>query len=78
MANKQKQPKVSYEPEADVLSWQISAAPIEYASEMGNVIVHFSKKNVPVYIEVLEASKLLSKVTPRVVKVQRKSVRAVA
>lgn len=48
---------ISYEPEADVVRIELSSKPIEYAREMGNVIVHFSPDNVPVYLEILEASK---------------------
>lgn len=46
---------LKYEPEADVLSWEISDAPIDYATEMGDVVVHFTKENKPVLIEVLRA-----------------------
>jgi hypothetical protein len=60
MARANKKTNVSYEPEADVLSWEVSDAPIDYAQEAGNVIVHFSKNNVPVYIELLEASKFFT------------------
>ena len=52
--------KISYEPEADVLAWETSKAPIEYAEEVGNMVVHFSKGNKPVLVELLEASKFLS------------------
>ena len=54
--------KISYEPEADVLVWEITDKPIDFAKEIGNVIVHFTKNNMPVLIEILEASKFLSKV----------------
>ena len=51
---------IAYDPDADVLSWDLaSKAPISHATEMGNIIVHFSKKNLPVLIEVLEASRLV-------------------
>jgi len=53
--------KISYEPEADVLMWEITDKPIYFAKEVGNVIVHFTKNNMPVLIEVLEASKFLAK-----------------
>jgi uncharacterized protein YuzE len=54
--------KVSYDPDADVLSWGISQrGKIDYASEMGNIVVHFTKNHLPVFIEVLEASKFLRK-----------------
>ena len=60
MLNNKKKLNVSYEPEADVLSWEVSREPIDYAQEAGNMVVHFSKKNVPVYIELLEASKFFN------------------
>jgi len=54
--------KISYDKEADVLSWELSQqGDIDYASEMGDVIVHFTKENKPVYLEVLNASKFLQK-----------------
>lgn len=49
-----------YEPEADVLSWELSKGAIDYAEEAGNMVVHFSKKNVPVYVELLNASKFFA------------------
>ena len=60
MKNKSKV-KISYEPEADVLVWEITNKPIDFAKEVGNVIVHFTKNNIPVLIEVLEASKFLAR-----------------
>ncbi|MEK7568634.1 MAG: DUF2283 domain-containing protein [Patescibacteria group bacterium] len=53
--------KISYEPESDVLMWEISGSSIDYAKEIGNFVVHFTKNNVPVLIEILEASKFLAK-----------------
>ncbi len=57
----EKKTKISYEPEADVLMLEKGTEPIEYAEEIGNFIVHFTKKNTPVIIEILEASKFLNK-----------------
>ncbi|MEK9185476.1 MAG: DUF2283 domain-containing protein [Patescibacteria group bacterium] len=56
---KTKKNKISYEPEADVLSLEVSKQPIDFAEEVGNFVVHFNIKNKPVLIEVLEASKFL-------------------
>lgn len=53
--------KISYEPEADVLAWELSKEPIDFAEEAGNMIIHFSKEKEPVYVEILEASKFLNK-----------------
>ena len=50
---------LSYEPEADVLSWEISGKQISDAKEVGNMVVHFADDNTPVFIEILEASKFL-------------------
>jgi len=52
---------MKYEPEADVFSWEITGKPIDYAKEIGNIVVHFTEKNTPVLIEILEASKFLAK-----------------
>lgn len=54
--------KISYEPEADVLMWEITDKPINYAKEIGDVVIHFTKNNIPVLIEILEASKFLARV----------------
>lgn len=51
--------KITYEPEADVLSWEISGKDIDSAKTIGNLVVHFSKSNTPVLIEILQASKFL-------------------
>lgn len=52
--------KITYDPESDVLSWEISAKPISYAKEIGNVVIHMSAVHAPVLVEVLEATKLLT------------------
>lgn len=51
--------KMSYEPEADVLRIESGNGPIAYATEIGDTIVHFSPDDMPVYVEILEASKFL-------------------
>lgn len=62
-----KQPiQYSYEPDADVLSWEVSNAPIEYATEIGNFVVHFTKKGEPVLIEVLQARDFMRKAEKKV------------
>lgn len=52
-------PKVSYDPDADVLA--LSGAVkgrIDHARELGNFVVHFTKDDRPLLIEILEASKV--------------------
>ncbi len=56
---KNKKTKISYDIEADVLRVEIAKKPIDYAREMGNIIVHFTEKGLPVYFEILEAKKFL-------------------
>ena len=53
--------KLNYEPDADVLSWEVSAEPIDFAEEIGNMVVHYSKDNIPVLFEILEASSFVKK-----------------
>lgn len=54
-------PKIQYEPDSDVLSWEVSNKPIDFAEEIGNVVIHFSKDNIPVLFEILDANKFITK-----------------
>lgn len=55
--------RYKYDKESDVLAVTISKAPFDYAEEMDDFIVHFDRKNKPVYVEILNASKFLTKAT---------------
>ncbi|MDP3741477.1 MAG: DUF2283 domain-containing protein [bacterium] len=61
MKNNTKMERISYEPEADVLTLEITDQAIDHAKEIGNVVVHFTKRNTPVLVEILEATKFLTK-----------------
>ena len=52
--------KYRYDPESDVLAVYLSKKPFDYATEMGDLIVHFDKGDTPVYVEILNASGFLS------------------
>jgi len=48
---------LQYEPEADVLSVEYARrTPIDRAMEVGNLVVHVSRKGMPVLVEILNAS----------------------
>ncbi|MEK7088040.1 MAG: DUF2283 domain-containing protein [Patescibacteria group bacterium] len=52
---------MKYDKEADVLTLEADArAKIDYARELGNVIVHFTKDDFPVLVEILDASRMLA------------------
>lgn len=53
--------KISYDPDADVLVWELNDRPIAYAKEIRGIIIHFSARHAPVLIEVLEATQFLAK-----------------
>ncbi len=55
-----KKGKMVYEPKADVLAVEVRRDPIDYAKEIGNIVVHFNRHNTPVLVEILEASKFLA------------------
>lgn len=48
-----------YDPETNILCWEISKSKISHAREFGNFIIHLSKNGQPVLIEILEASKYI-------------------
>lgn len=52
--------KVKYSKEEDVLLVEVSDEPIEHAEEVGSIIVHFTKDEKPVLLEILDASKFLA------------------
>ena len=52
---------MKYDREADILMLEADkSAKIDYARELGDVIVHFTKDNLPVLVEILNASRTLS------------------
>ncbi|MEK7170509.1 MAG: DUF2283 domain-containing protein [Patescibacteria group bacterium] len=56
-----KNAKIKYDREADILMLEADkSAKIDYARELGDVIVHFTKDNLPVLVEILNASRTLS------------------
>jgi len=64
-------PKFDYEKDDDVMNIWLSKNKIDYAEQSGDIIVHFSRDNEPVYIEILDASRFLkaqSKVLPKELK----------
>lgn len=56
-----KESKLTYDPDADVLAWEMNDLSIVYAREIRGVIVHFSSHHIPVLVEVLEATHFLAK-----------------
>lgn len=52
--------KVEYSKKEDILMYEVSEEPIDYAEEMDSVIVHFAKSGKPVLLEILDASKFLA------------------
>lgn len=61
MSRELNKPKIKYDAESDVLSWEISKKPIDNAVEISNMIIHFSPDNFPVLVEILEAKKFLGR-----------------
>lgn len=55
--------RVRYNRKEDVLTLELSEAPIDHAEEAGPIIAHFSTDDRLVLLEILEASDFLSKLT---------------
>jgi len=55
--------KIRYDREKDIVLLELSPAPIDFAEETGPFIVHFSKDEKPVVLEILDASEFLSTIT---------------
>lgn len=55
--------KISYDREEDILMIETADGVIDHAEESGQFIVHFTKNDKPVLIEVLKASDFMSMAT---------------
>jgi uncharacterized protein YuzE len=56
--------KVRYDREEDILMIRISDEPIDYAEEIGSIIVHFTKEGKIVLFEIMDATEFLVNVAP--------------
>lgn len=59
--------KIKYSKDVDALLIEISDKPITHAEDEGQIIIHFSKENEPVLIEILDASEFIVKAFQSVV-----------
>ena len=50
---------MDYDAESNIISWELSKDAISHARVFGNFIIHFSKNEKPILIEMLEASKFV-------------------
>ncbi|MER3523578.1 MAG: hypothetical protein C4326_05790 [Ignavibacteria bacterium] len=50
---------IRYRKDVDALRVQLSDKKIDYAEEEGQLIIHFSKDNEPVLVEILDAKEFL-------------------
>ncbi|MBI3333728.1 MAG: DUF2283 domain-containing protein [Candidatus Omnitrophica bacterium] len=55
--------RIGYDRKKDILLLEVSRKPVDHAEEMGQFIIHFSKQNHPVLIEVMDASDFISAAT---------------
>jgi uncharacterized protein YuzE len=60
--------KIKYSNDTDTLLIELSDKEIDHAEEQGQVIIHFSKKNLPVLIEIMDASQFITDAFSSVVK----------
>ncbi len=51
--------KVKYDKKEDIMSVWFSDKPVDYAEQSKSMIMHFSKDNKPVLMEVLNATEFL-------------------
>ena len=53
---------MTYDHEANIISWEIARGKINQAREFGNFIIHLSKAGKPLLIEILDASKFVGQI----------------
>ncbi len=52
----------TYDPESNILSIEIARGKISHAREFGNFIIHLSRANKPILIEILDGSKFVGQI----------------
>ena len=62
--------KMNYDRSEDILTVETAPGDIDYAEEMGPIIVHFTEDGKPVVLEILDASDFLSLATKSSIKAQ--------
>jgi uncharacterized protein YuzE len=55
--------KVRYSRDEDILIIEFSDEKIDYAEEMGPIIVHFTEDGKPVMLEILDASEFIAEIS---------------
>lgn len=48
-----------YDPEANIISWEVAKGRVSHAREFGNFIIHMSESGKPLLIEILDASRFI-------------------
>lgn len=66
--------RVRYNREEDILTLELSEAPIDHAEEAGPLIAHFAADDRLVVLEILEASDFLSQLTKGAMQADGKNV----
>ena len=51
---------ISYNRQNDIMMLELSKAKIDHAEQTGSIIVHFSRKDKPVLLEILDASEFIA------------------
>ena len=51
---------ISYDRETDIMMLELSKAKIDHAEQTGPIIIHFSKHDKPVLLEILDASDFIA------------------
>lgn len=65
--------RVRYDREMDIAMIELSFKKIDHAQESSNIIIHFSKDDEPVLLEILDASKFITDVTRATIKSKSES-----
>ncbi|MGH2568253.1 MAG: DUF2283 domain-containing protein [Bacteroidota bacterium] len=62
--------RIQYNRKDDVLVIHVAQGKVDFAEELGDMIVHYSKNNKPLFIEVLDASNFLATLTKTIARAE--------
>jgi len=68
---------ISYDRESDIMMLELSKNKIDHAEQSGQIIIHFSKQDKPVLLEILDASEFMANTLKSSLRTKKETLHAI-
>lgn len=69
---------ISYDRENDIMMLELSKTKIDHAEQTGPIVIHFSKQDKPVLLEILDASEFIAATLKSSLRDKKESLHAIS